>query len=184
MLTKRLLMIVMVLIVLLLITTPLTARANESLAIGGQLGFLATGAVIDIPLGPIAIQAGVNYPLGIAYIDAIADLGGALTGLFDSIFVATADVTFPISLGENFDLKIGVSTLAFTDFNTSAFGMLGPAIKGEYWIPNKNYGLYVHLNSPLMVYGVTEADGFMYEADPAIALLGLFTTTAGVLWAL
>lgn len=180
---KRLLMIVMVLIVLLLITAPLTARANNSLAIGGQIGFLATGAVIDIPLGPIALQAGVNYPLGIAFIDTTFGLEGELAGLFDSIFVATADATFPISLGENFDLKLGISTLSFTDFNTSVFGVLGPAIKGEYWVPNKNYGLYVHLNTPLMVYGYTES-GFTWDMHAGYALIGLLTTTAGVLWAL
>ena len=180
---KRKLFIVLMVVVLLVLSTPLTARANRSLAIGGQLGFLASGVVVDIPLGPLAVQAGVNYPLGFTYIDAISDSDGFLGDLFAPFFVVTSDVTFPIGLGENFDLKIGISALGFTDFKEGVFGVLGPAIKGEYWIPNKNYGLFVNLNVPVMAYLITD-DGAETFVHPILPLAGLFTTTAGVLWSL
>lgn len=173
---------VVVIIVLFAILSPLSARANESMAIGVQGGFLATGVVIDIPLGPIVANAGVNYPVGWLYIKTLANSGGTFDDLIDPYFTVTADVTAPIPLGDNFDLKIGVSTLAFTDFSSGMFGVAGAAIKGEYWIPEKDTGLFVNLNVPVMLYVVGVDTPFNAIVSPWLPLAGLFTTTAGVLW--
>jgi hypothetical protein len=35
-----------------------------NISIGAQLGFLATGVVVDVDLGPVCRECGVNYPLG------------------------------------------------------------------------------------------------------------------------
>ncbi len=181
---KRLAFLVFVVVMLMVLAMPLTARANDSLALGGQVGFIATGAVVDIPLGPMAVQAGINYPLGIRYIEFLAGGDGSFVDDFlSAFFVVSSDITFPISLGENFDLKLGLSGIGLTDFQSMLIGVIGPAVKGEYWIPNKNYGLFVNLNIPVMVVGVTD-EGTLFESDPILPLLGLFTTTAGVLWAL
>ncbi len=170
------------LVVAILVISPIAARANKSVAVGAQFGFLATGIVADIPLGPLALQAGVNYPLGWLYIQSLAGSDNDIGDLFDPFFVVTADVTFPIGLGENFDLKLGVSTLGFTDFESGVFGVAGPAVKGEYWIPQKDVGLYVNLNIPVMAY-ILSADGtFEWVVHQALPLVGIFTTTAGVLW--
>lgn len=172
-------------ITILLVTmlVPLSAKANDSMAIGVQAGFLATGAVIDIPLGPIAVNAGVNFPAGWYYIKTLANEQESLEGLIDPYFVVTADVTAPIPMGDNFDLKIGINTLAFTDFTSGMFGVAGATIKGEYWIPNKNTGLFVNLNAPVMVYIVSEDTPFNAVVSPWLPLVGIVTTTAGVLWA-
>jgi hypothetical protein len=152
--------------------------------IGGQLGFIATGAVVDIPLGPMAVQAGINYPLGIRYIEFLAGGDGSFVDDFlSAFFVVTSDITYPIALGKNFDLKLGVSGIGLTDFQSMLIGVIGPAVKGEYWIADKDYGLFVNLNIPVMALGVTD-EGTMSVVDPALPLLGLFTTSAGVLWSL
>ncbi|NCB01716.1 MAG: hypothetical protein EOM67_06065 [Spirochaetia bacterium] len=175
---------IILIVVLLSSTLAVSARANERLAIGGQLGFLATGVVVDIPLGPIAIQGGLNYPLGIKYIgEASGEDTGDLDSFLDAFFVVSADITYPISMGENFDLKVGVSTLGFTDFQAGILGVAGITVKGEYWVPNKNYGLFVNLNSPLIIYGVAEGE-FFQESNAYLPLIGLVTSTAGMLWRL
>jgi len=170
------------LVMLVMVLAPVSARANESMAIGVQGGFLATGAVIDIPFGPLSVNAGVNYPVGWLYIKTLASEDASVSGLIDPFFVVTADVTAPISMGESFDLKIGVSTLGFTNFATGLFGVAGAALKGEYWIPEKEMGLFVNLNVPVMLYVVGEDTPFSAIFSPWLPLAGLFTTTAGVLW--
>lgn len=174
--------IIIIAIAAMFILTPLSARANDSLAIGVQGGFLATGAVIDIPLGPIVVNAGVNYPAGWLYIRTLSESDSTFDDLVDPYFTVTADVTAPIPLGDNFDLKIGASTLAFTDFTSGMFGVAGAALKGEYWIPEKTTGLFVNLNIPIMLYVVGEDTPFSAIISPWLPLAGLFTTTAGVLW--
>ena len=170
----------LILFLIFLVTGTVVARPNQSLAIGAQVGFLATGVVIDIPLGPIAINAGVNYPMGFKYLEWIS--GETEEGdFFQPYFTVTGDLTAPIPLGDNFDLKLGISTVAFTDFSTGMYGVAGGTIKGEYWIPNKNTGLFVNLNVPIALYFLTE-DSQTAFVNPVIPLIGLFTTTAGVLW--
>ena len=172
--------LIMSVIVLICAVGFVSAGANDSLAIGGQLGFLASGVVLDAPLGPLDIQAGVNYPLGFKYIQEAVDPDN---DFFFPYFVVTADVTYPIPLGENFDLKIGASTLGFTDFETGIFGAAGVALKGEYWIQEKDMGLFINLNAPLFIY-LYSGEEFTSFSHPLIPLVGLVSSTFGVLWRL
>ncbi|HCS37011.1 MAG: hypothetical protein CVV48_15985 [Spirochaetae bacterium HGW-Spirochaetae-4] len=176
---RRYMQLSVILAILILLAAPLAARPNQGPAIGVQAGFLATGVVVDIPLGGISLNAGVNYPLGFKYIEWAA--GETDGDFFIPYFTVTGDITVPFALGENFDLKVGLSTLAFTDFETGMFGVAGGAVKGEYWIPNKDMGLFVNLNVPIAVYILTE-DQQWGMVNAFIPLVGLFTTTAGVLW--
>lgn len=168
-----------ILAILIVLAAPVAARPNQGPAVGIQGGFLATGIVVDIPLGGLSLNAGVNYPLGFKYIEwATGETDG---DFFMPYFTVTGDVTVPFELGENFDLKVGLSTLAFTDFETGMFGVAGGAVKGEYWIPNKDMGLFVNLNVPIAVYILTEEQQWGM-VNAFIPLVGVFTTTAGVLW--
>ena len=171
---------ILVIFIFIFATTAVTARPNQGLAIGAQVGFLATGIVVDLPLGPVAINAGINYPMGFKYLEWISE-SSEDADFFQPYFTVTGDITAPIPLGDNFDLKLGVSTVAFTDFSTGMYGVAGGAIKGEYWIPNKNTGLFVNLNVPVVIYFLTENEQLIFS-NPVIPLIGLFTTTAGVLW--
>jgi len=160
------------------------ARPAGSIALGVQGGFLATGIVADINLGFLAINAGVNYPLGYTYIASLAGAEGE--DLFLPLFTVTADVTSPMPLGDNFYLKPGVSAIAFTDFESGIGGVAGACLKAEYWIPNQNYGLFVNMNVPVMLFGAVandldETSGGIYFS-PWLPLFGLLTTTAGALW--
>ena len=58
-------------------------------------------------------------------------------------------------------------------------------LKGEYWVPNKNFGLTLPHNNPVMAYGYVEDDeiftgGVVFNAF--LPLAGLFTSTIGVLY--
>ena len=171
-------------ITIIMLVTPLAARENNSIAIGVQGGFLATGVVVDIPLGPLSVNAGLNYPAGWLYIRTLSDTNEDIDNLLDPFFVLTADVTSPIPVGENFNLKVGANSLAFTDFSNGLFGVAGFVLKGEYWIPNKDRALFVNLNVPLMLYVVGPETPFNAVFSPWLPLAGLLTTTAGVLWSL
>jgi hypothetical protein len=173
--------LIIIVLITLLFSTPIFSRANEDLAIGGQLGFLATGVVVDIPFGPLAVQAGINYPLGFSFIQAVTN--NLDDAFFFPYFNVSADVTYPISLGDDFDLKIGVSTLGFTDFANGIFGAIGGTIKGEYWIQEKDIGLFANLNAPIMVYLFADGERITFT-DPLLPLIGLITSTVGVLYRL
>lgn len=164
------------------VAAPAAARPTNGIAIGVQGGFLATGVVVDIPLGPIDVNAGVNYPVGWTYIAALAEAD--YEDIFAPYFTVTADVTVPIPLGGNFDLKLGINTLGFTDFSSGIFGVAGGTAKGEYWIPGRNLGLFVNLNVPVMLYLTGAGTAFEAVFNPWLPLAGLVTTTAGVLWSL
>ena len=172
--------IMLVVLILLLTVGSLTARPS-SVAVGAQLGFAASGVVVDVGLGSLYLQAGIGYPLGIAYIGTV---GGADDAFVD-VATLTADVSQAFSLSENFDIKVGIGTTAFTNFQPIIFGLAGPVLKGEYWVPNKNFGLTLTLNIPVMAYGVIEDndefDGGVFF-DPLFPLFGLFTSTIGVLY--
>ncbi len=168
---------------LLVFTTTITARANEKIAIGGQFGFLATGVVVDIPVGPLAIQAGLNYPLGFRYINEVTDDSEEFNEFLGAFFVVSADVTYPMSLGPNFDLKVGVSALGFTDFQAGILGAAGVAIKGEFWAEEKNFGLFVNLNAPVILFAAS-SEGIETITNPLLPLIGLVSSTAGVLFRL
>ena len=179
---KKLLIILIAL--LLISSTLLFARANDKLAIGGQLGFLASGAVVDVPLGPLAVQAGINYPLGIKYIGEVTGAGDELDAILNAFFLVSADVTYPISLGDNFDIKIGASALGITDFAEGFVGVAGVAIKGEFWIQEKNIGLFANFNAPMIVFSLPGGIIADVLQAPLLPLVGLVTSTAGVLWRL
>ncbi|MDY0244233.1 MAG: hypothetical protein RBQ89_05350 [Sphaerochaeta sp.] len=169
------------LLVLVLSLGTLSAREN-SVAVGAQLGFTTTGVLVDVGLGDLYLQAGVNYPMGISYIAAYADDDN----VFNNIFTFNADISQAFALSENFDMKIGLGTTAFTNFGPVVLGLAGAVVKGEYWIPNKNTGIFVNLNIPIMAYGFIEDDdtfdgGVVF--DPLFPLAGLFTSTVGVLYA-
>jgi len=169
------------LLVLIVSLGTLSAREN-SVAVGAQLGFTTTGVLVDVGLGDLYLQAGVNYPMGITYIASTTD---SEEKFFD-IYTFNADISQAFALSENFDMKIGLGTTAFTNFGPVVLGLAGAVVKGEYWIPNKNTGIFVNLNIPVMAYGFIEDDetfdgGVVF--NPLFPLAGLFTSTVGVLYA-
>jgi len=172
--------VALVLIMVLIGTTLLFARPTKGIAVGAQVGPLATGVVVDFPLGPVSFNFGVNTPLMINYIKTQSE--DVFEDAIAPYFMVSADITYPIHLGEHFDLKFGISTLAGTDFKNAIIGIAGGTVKGEYWIPNKKIGIFMHMDVPVVVYFAAE-DTFLVEANWLIPLLGVFTTTAGVLWA-
>lgn len=178
---NRRIMILVLSLALLLATAPLISRPTDGIAVGAQVGALATGVVIDVPLGNLALNVGLNTPLLWTYIAAQTD--AEQENWVAPFFTLSADLTKPIPLGENFDLKLGISSLAGTDFETGLLGIAGATAKGEYWIPNKDIGLFMHMDVPLVYYMVAESDSFI-GSNWLIPLFGIFTTTAGVLWAL
>lgn len=177
---KRVFETFVLIMAVLLATAGLAARPTDGIAIGAQVGFAATGVVVDIPLGGLYLNAGLNTPLLWTYIAANA---GADDNLMAPFFTVTADLTKPFPLGENFDLKVGLSALGATDFETVLVGIVGPTVKGEYWIPNKDMGLFMHMDVPVAYYMVSETENF-FGTNWLVPLFGLVTTTAGVLWAL
>ena len=171
---------IFVIILGMLALSELAAR-EDSFAIGAQVGFTTTGVVADIGLGELYIQAGINYPMGITYIAAQTE---SEEKFFD-IVTLNADICQAFALSDSFDLKVGVGTTAFTNFGPVVAGLAGPVLKGEYWIPEKHYGLFLTLNMPLIAYGFIEDDenfdgGIFYH--PLLPLAGLLTSTVGVLY--
>jgi hypothetical protein len=171
----------LLLIVLLLLTTFSLSARQRSIAVGAQLGFTTSGAIVDVGLGNLYIQGGIGYPLGISYIATFADDGD----VFFNVFTFNFDISQAYALSDNFDLKLGLGTTAFTNFGPVILGVAGPVVKGEYWIPNRNMGLFVNLNIPVMAYGLVEGDStfdgtvFFHGLLP---LIGLVTSTVGVLY--
>ncbi|MBI9094338.1 MAG: hypothetical protein JEY71_05600 [Sphaerochaeta sp.] len=170
-------------LILLLGLSPLVARDNN-IAVGFQAGFAATGVVIDVGLGSLYLNAGINYPLGYSY---IATNAGAGDEAFPKVATLTLDVSTAFALSENFDLKLGFGGIVLTDFGPVAGGLAGPVLKGEYWIPDNNYGLFLNINVPVMLFGVLidDANGDTSAAvdfNPLYPLLGLLTTSVGVLY--
>jgi len=170
-------------LLLLLIISPLTARDNN-LAVGFQAGFAATGVVVDVGLGSLYLNAGLNYPLGYSYIAASV---GEEDEAFPKVATLTLDVSTAFALSENFDLKVGLGGILLTNFGPVSGGLVGPVLKGEYWIPDKNYGLFLNINVPVMLFGVLidDAGGDTEAAvdfNPLYPLLGLLTTSVGVLF--
>jgi hypothetical protein len=169
------------LIALLLLTTFSLSARQRSIAVGAQLGFTTSGAIVDVGLGNLYIQAGIGYPLGLTYIASQTDFEDKL---FD-IYTFNLDISQAYALSDNFDIKLGLGTTAFTNFGPVILGLAGPVVKGEYWIPNKNIGLFVNLNVPVMAYGLIEGDDTFDGAvvfDGLLPLLGLITSTVGVLY--
>ena len=172
--------IALVLLILLFVAGSAFARPS-SVAIGAQLGFASSGAVVDIGLGSLYLNAGIGYPLGLSYIG----FAGGAEDVFLEVATLTADVSQAFALSENFDFKVGIGTTAFTELKSAIFGLAGPVLKGEYWVPNKNFGLTLTLNIPVMAYGYVEDDeiftgGVVFNAF--LPLAGLFTSTIGVLY--
>jgi len=170
-------------LILFLGISALPARDNN-IAVGFQAGFAATGVVVDVGLGPLYLNAGLNYPLGYSYIAANV---GAGEGAFPKVATLTLDVSTAFALSENFDLKLGFGGIVLTDFGPVAGGLAGPVLKGEYWIPNKNYALFLNINVPVMLFGVLIDDAggdteALVDFNPLYPLLGLLTTSVGVLY--
>ncbi|WP_319756247.1 hypothetical protein [uncultured Sphaerochaeta sp.] len=169
------------LLVLIVSLGTLSAREN-SVAVGAQLGFTTTGVLVDVGLGDLYLQAGVNYPLGMTYIATYADAEDT----FVDIYTFNADISQAFALSENFDMKIGLGTTAFTNFGPVVLGLAGAVVKGEYWIPNKNTGIFLNLNIPVMAYGIIE-DNDTFDGgvvfNGLFPLAGLLTSTVGVLYA-
>ena len=180
---KEKITITIVILILLLAIAPLSARDNN-LAVGFQAGFAATGVVVDVGLGPLYLNAGLNYPLGYSYIAASVGEGDEA---FPKVATLTLDVSTAFAMGENFDLKIGLGGIVLTDFGPIAGGLVGPVLKGEYWMPDKNYGLFLNINIPVMLFGVLIDDvggdtTAAVDFNPLYPLMGLLTTTVGVLY--
>ena len=171
------------LLILLIGISPLAARENN-FAMGIQAGFAATGVVVDVGIGPLYLNAGVNYPLGYSY---IATNAGAGSSAYPKIVTLTLDLSTALEKSENFEIKIGLGGIVLTDFGPLAGGLVGPVIKGEYWAPDKNYGLFLNINIPVMLFGVLIDDvggntAALVDFDPLYPLFGLLTTTVGVLY--
>ena len=168
------------LLFLTFLVLPLAARPS-SIAVGAQVGFTSTGVVGDFEFGPVALDIGANFPAGLAYIKSLA--GGDDWDLANSLFTMTGGVSYPISLGEQFSLKVGIGTTIFTNFAPWVLGFAGPIIKGEYWIPNSSFGLFAKLDVPIFIYalgGEEATTGF----SQGLPLMGIFTSTVGVLYSL
>lgn len=179
---KEKMTLLIVIMILLLGISPLAARENK-MAVGIQAGFSATGVVFDIGLGPVYLNVGLNYPLGYSYIASVADASTSET--FPPIATLTFDVSTAFALSEAFDLKVGLGGIFLTDFGPIAGGFVGPVLKGEYWVPNKNYGLFVNIHVPIMLIGVLFDDGSTstgVDFNPLYPLAGIFTSTVGVLY--
>ncbi|MGH0052213.1 MAG: hypothetical protein ACQ5SW_02325 [Sphaerochaetaceae bacterium] len=174
-------LLLVVLIVLFCSIFPLSAR-EHSIALGAQLGFTTTGVIADVGIGDLYVQAGINYPLGITYIAAFSD---AEEKFFD-IYSFNADISHAFALSDSFDMKLGVGTTLFTNFGPVIIGLAGAVVKGEYWIPNRNLGIFLNLNVPVMGYGFVEDDdtfdgGVVFNA--LFPLAGLVTSSVGLLYA-
>lgn len=170
-------------LILVMAIAPLSARENK-VAMGFQAGFAATGLVVDVGLGPLYLNAGINYPLGYTYVAASS---GAGSDSFPKVATFTLDISTAFAMGENFDLKIGLGGILLTNFGPATGGLVGPVIKGEYWVPNKNYGLFLNINVPVMLFGVLIDDAggdstAVVDFNPLYPLLGLLTTSVGVLY--
>ncbi|MDD3058631.1 MAG: hypothetical protein PHY87_06445 [Sphaerochaeta sp.] len=175
---KRMLLVCVLMLTLAVAILP--AR-DQKIAVGGQIGFAASGVVVDIGLGSLYLQAGVNYPLGVSYIASALEA----EDVFYDIVTFNADISQAFALSENFDLKLGIGTTAFSNFGPVVLGLGGVVLKGEYWIPNQNYGLFLNLNIPILAYGFIEDDdnfdgGVVF--NPLLPLAGLLTSTVGVLY--
>ena len=167
-------------LILLIVLSSLPAR-EKSIAVGAQLGFTTSGVLIDVGLGELYVQAGIGYPLGLTYIAAQTDSEDK----FFDVYTFTADISQGFALSDNFDLKLGLGTTAFTNFGPVVLGVAGAVIKGEYWIPNRNMGLFINLNVPVMAYGYVEGDNTFDGAvvfNGLLPLAGLLTSTVGVLY--
>lgn len=172
--------ILAIFIILAVLAVPVFARPS-SYAVGGQLGFTSTGAVVDMEFGPVALNIGANFPAGIAYITKLA--GDDDWDIANSLFTMTTDLTYPISLGDDFSLKVGLGNTLFTNFSKSALGFAGVVAKGEYWINGGPFGLFAKVDLPLFLYAIGDTEtvgGFSH----ALPLMGIFTSTVGVLYAL
>ncbi len=179
---KEKITILIVSLVLILGIFPLTARENN-MAFGFQTGFAATGVLFDIGLGPVYLNAGINYPLGYSYIASVADASSSEA--FPPIATLTLDVSTAFALSDAFDLKVGLGGIFLTDFGPIAGGFVGPVLKGEYWVPDKNYALFVNIHVPVMLIGVLFDDGSTstgVDFNPLYPLAGIFTSTVGVLY--
>ncbi len=173
---------ILLIVLLVLLTAPLLfARPTKGIAIGAQVGALATGVVADFPLGPVSLSLGINTPLIINYV--MTQSGDLFENNIAPFFIVSGDFTYPFALGQHFDLKVGISSLAGTDFENGVIGVAGGIVKGEYWIPNKPIGLFMHMDLPIVVYIGGKEIGFTTATSWLIPLLGIFTTSAGVLWA-
>ncbi|MDY0288122.1 MAG: hypothetical protein RBR15_04780 [Sphaerochaeta sp.] len=175
--------IVITVLILIVAVAPLSARQSK-FAMGVQAGFAATGVVVDVGLGPLYLNAGINYPLGYTYVAASS---GAGSDSFPKVATITLDLSTAFAMGENFDLKVGLGGILLTDFGPATGGLVGPVVKGEYWVPNKNYGLFLNINVPVMLFGILIDDAggdstAVVDFDPLYPLLGLLTTSVGVLF--
>lgn len=162
----------------------LSAR-DTPIALGFQAGFAATGVVVDVELGTLSLNAGVNYPLGYSYIAALADADSE--DQFPKLATLTADVSSAFALSETFDVKVGIGGIILTNFGPAFGGLVGPVLKGEYWMPEKNMGLFLNINVPVMLFGgvaedIGDVSGGEVFFSPWLPLAGLLTTTVGVLY--
>lgn len=168
---------IFILLVSLLVLGNLAARPS-SLAIGAQVGFINTGVVVDLGLGSTYLNAGIGYPLGITY---LAYAGGE--ELIVPASTVSADITYAFALSDSFSLKVGVGGTGMTDFHSGFLGVLGPVLKSEYWVPNKHFGLNVTLHIPVvMAGGFEDMDDVFAGYSAMLPVLGLFTSTIGVLF--
>ena len=61
---KNKIIVLVVILMVLFGASQISAGPRSNFAIGVQGGFLATGIVMDVALGSLNVNAGVNYPIG------------------------------------------------------------------------------------------------------------------------
>ncbi len=172
--------IVFLIFLILISATLLFARPTNGAAVGAQVSPMTTGLVADFPLGPVSLGVGLSTSFIVNYIVEISE--EIMDSVFPPYFIVSGNVTYPIALGEHFDLKVGLGTMASTDFQTGVMGTAGAVIKGEYWIPNSKFGLFAHIDLPFFAYSAHKELGFTTLFDWSIPLLGLFTSALGFYW--
>jgi hypothetical protein len=172
-------------LILIVCTLPVAAGPERSVSIDAQFGIADTGIIVDIPVGPVELSPGLNYPAGLALMGQVLGVYEHLPFINEPGPVFTLDVTYPFDIGERFTLKTGTSVWIMTDYLfTSMMGTAGFVIRPEYLFSGSNWGLFYNLRLPVVHYGYPSLSGnFFNEFDPMLpVVMGFLTSAFGVLY--
>lgn len=113
-------------LLVIVLVCSLPARENP-LAMGFQVGLAATGAVLDVDLGPLSLNAGFNYPVLYTYMAATSNIDPQ--DVFLKVATFTLDISKAFPLGRGFDFKLGLGSIVLTDFGPLFGGLAGVVLK-------------------------------------------------------